>query len=135
MCPICQQNLTIGDTTTLACTHQFDRECIAGWIGQGKYTCPVCRADSIPHTLTNVQIFSGTTHTASATAGTFTLDFTTITMPTIQVIATPPTDNGQYDVTVDTIGGVTPNNPYQLPTMTFDPATADVTQGLTLFKL
>ena len=45
-CCICMKDFEEEDeVTTLPCndTHYFHTECIAGWIGQGKNNCPLCR--------------------------------------------------------------------------------------------
>lgn len=41
-CPVCYDNIQIGDY--YKCTHGICDTCYSGWRGQGKITCPVCRA-------------------------------------------------------------------------------------------
>lgn len=41
-CPVCYDNIQVGDY--YKCTHGICDTCYSGWRGQGKITCPVCRA-------------------------------------------------------------------------------------------
>lgn len=49
-CAVCLDTCQVGAVIRiLPCRHSFHHECIVGWLGQSKYTCPLCKFDLRPH--------------------------------------------------------------------------------------
>lgn len=43
-CPICLEEMVVGDTTKLPCSHRFHLDCIWKWRQSKHQSCPLCRA-------------------------------------------------------------------------------------------
>ena len=44
-CPVCLAPLENGQAAVvLPCGHKFHKNCVGHWLGEGKLSCPVCRA-------------------------------------------------------------------------------------------
>lgn len=49
-CAICLDNMPVGSSVrVLPCRHSFHHDCIVGWFGQTKFTCPLCKFDLRQH--------------------------------------------------------------------------------------
>ena len=46
-CSICLDHLKEGKVRRLRCAHQFHKDCIDKWIGEGHNECPNCKSEII----------------------------------------------------------------------------------------
>ena len=103
-CTICQGQ--VNSPIYLNCTahHAFCHVCIAGWVQEGKRTCPLCREECVPNTLEHIYIQTDTVLVESAT-GTFTAGFGRIILlePDRQASMS---SSGDYTVQFQVAGGI-----------------------------
>jgi hypothetical protein len=106
-CGICQEG-PIVQVVTLTCagSHGYHHECIANWILQGKRTCPLCREECIPNTMRQIWVIDNEIGNAmSATTGSFTVDFGSLTLNDPQFCERMSSDTG-YEIRATEIGGI-----------------------------
>jgi len=44
-CPICCENIIIGQSAITKCKHTFHKTCLDAWLNRGKSSCPYCRRE------------------------------------------------------------------------------------------
>jgi hypothetical protein len=80
-CGICQEQPTDPIFLDCAGRHSYCHRCIAGWVQEGRRTCPLCRAEVLDNTMRDIVVQTDVDGIlVRADTGTYTVGFSSITL-------------------------------------------------------